>query len=84
VRRLAVVALVIAAAGCKTVAHGDYWEDDIEAKLKEQGKNARVECPARIPLGVVEDNHFECVIVWQQGRTPVTVQLDDKGGWKIE
>lgn len=82
-RRL-VVAVLVVAAGCKTVAHGDYWEADIEAKLKEQGKDARVECPARIPLGVVKANHFECVIIWQQGRTPVTVQLDDKGGWQIE
>lgn len=83
-RSAVIAALVVLAGGCKTVAHGDYWEADIEAKLKEQGRDARVECPARIPLGRVEDNHFQCVIVWQQGRTPVTVQLDDAGGWKIE
>jgi hypothetical protein len=82
--RSVVVAALVAIAGCKTVAHGDVYEADIEAKLKEQGRDARVECPARIPLGRVEDNHFQCVIVWQQGRTPVTVQLDASGGWKIE
>ena len=82
--RSAVVAALIVVAGCKPVAHGAYWEADIEAKFKEQGRDARVECPERIPLGKVEDNHFQCVIIWQQGRTPVTVQLDEAGGWKIE
>jgi hypothetical protein len=80
---LLLILALAALAGCKTVAHGDVYEADIKAALAKQGREAEVQCPDRIRLGTVRENHFDCVIVWQSGETPVSVQLDAKGGWKL-
>ena len=84
-RALFALAAVVAAAGCKTVAHGDVYEGLIEAQLEAEGKPAEVECPDRIPLGRISENHFACVLVWQRStQIPVLIALDDKGGWHMQ
>jgi hypothetical protein len=83
--RSALLLLMLAVAGCKTVAHGDFYEAEIKDALAKQGRDdAEVRCPDRIPLGTVPENHFDCVIVWKDGETPVRVQLDAKGGWRLK
>jgi hypothetical protein len=85
VRRLAVAALVVA-TGCKTVAHGELYEQSIMDRLHEIGNDAdAVHCPQRIPLGVKAENHFECVLVKGGGETTVVVDLVGNGPfeWKL-
>jgi hypothetical protein len=72
-------------AGCKTVARGEIYEEMIEVRLRELGHETEVDCPDAIPLGLVVDNHFECVVSERGGETPVIVQLGASyDAWKLE
>ena len=70
--------LVVAAAalgGCQTTARGEIYEEMIEQRLRELGREAVVDCPDRIPLGRVADNRFDCVVTEPGRRTEVVVRL---------
>ncbi|MBP9205839.1 MAG: DUF4333 domain-containing protein [Kofleriaceae bacterium] len=81
---LLLVAVVLNAPGCKTVAKGDVFEADLVAALTSAGRAVeRVDCPDRIPLGRV--NRFRCQATLQGGaQLGLDVELDADGalGWK--
>jgi hypothetical protein len=66
-------------AGCSTVAHGDYFEEVIEAALKEKGMTVEARCPDAIPLGRVADNHFVCDLDDGSAVLAVKVSIDESG-----
>jgi hypothetical protein len=73
-RWLAVV--IVALAGCKTVAKGEIYEELIRQRLAEVGEpDADVDCPDELPLGRVVDNRFDCVLLKDGRSTPVELQI---------
>jgi hypothetical protein len=78
------LAVVLGSVACDTVARGDVFEEQIEAAEKAKGNTVEVRCPDKIPLGRIEDNHFECDVDIGMSTVVVTVKLDEKGNlaWK--
>ena len=74
--------LLLALAGCSTVAKGDHFEQQIAEAMKQKGFDVEVDCPDRIPLGHVDTNRFQCDIAGGGERITVDVILDEKLGMK--
>jgi hypothetical protein len=76
------VALALAPlAGCDTVADGNRFEKTIEETLAKKGIELTVDCPDRIRLGHVDDNHFRCDVemTGTNDRGTIEVKLDGEG-----
>ena len=79
-----VVALALLAGGCDTVADGHVFEKKIEETLAKKGISLTADCPDKIPLGKVADNHFQCEVVMADTgeRGTIEVELDAEGNLK--
>ena len=70
-----VFVLLLALAGCKTVARGDYFEDKMAEVMKAKGNDVRVDCPENVALGRVEDNQFQCRVTHNPTGESITVDV---------